>query len=69
MQKSPKRIPFYEQVPRLDGPKDSRFEPFNLFPAVASKYSTLNVNMAPLFQNYSERPPMISKEHIEKNQV
>ena len=68
-QKSPKRIPFFQQIPRLDGPIDSRFEPFNLFPAVASKYSTLNVNMVPLFQHYSDRPPIISKEQIEKNQV
>lgn len=25
--------------------------------------------MAPLFQNYSDRPPILTKEQIEKNQV
>ena len=48
------RVPFHEQVPRPGGkagPNEKRWEAFNLFPAVSSKYSTKEVNMVAKFDN------------------
>jgi len=38
IEKQSPRKPFYEQVPRLDGPHPKRFNPFNDMPDVNSKY-------------------------------
>lgn len=37
-ERTSERKPFYEQVPRLDGPHDQRFNPFNNMPKINSKY-------------------------------
>ena len=55
IEKYSRRKPFYEQVPHLEVSPDSRFEPFNCFPDIASKYSSIPKNAAPLFDNYSSR--------------
>jgi hypothetical protein len=31
-EKTSSRVPHHEQVPRIDGPHDKRFEPFSYFP-------------------------------------
>lgn len=49
-EKYSKRKPFYEQT-HLDA-HESRFEHFNYFPGIASKYSKPN---APNFENYAPR--------------
>ena len=49
------RTPFFQQVPRLEVSPDSRFEPFNCFPDIASKYSSVLKNAAPNFDNYTSR--------------
>ena len=49
------RVPIHEQVPKLDGPHESRFEAFEYFPKINSKYSTKAENQVPLFKNYSSR--------------
>lgn len=55
MEKYSWRKPFFKQVPFLETSPDTRFEPFNCFPDIASKYSTVLKNAAPKFENYSYR--------------
>lgn len=47
MERQAWRKPFYKQVPHLDPPPDSRFEPFDCFPGIASKYSSVLKNAVP----------------------
>jgi hypothetical protein len=52
------RVPFFEQAPKPGGkagPNDKRWEPFNLFPAVYSKYSSKEVNQIGNFENQLSR--------------
>ena len=62
------RKPFYKQVPFLEPPPESRFEPFNCFPDVASKYSSVLKNAVPSFENYSVRNP-IKKSELDKQNM
>ena len=52
------RKPFHEQAPRpggKEGPNEKRWMPFNVFPAVCSKYSTKELNMVASFENQVSR--------------
>jgi len=48
------RVPFFEQAPKPGGkagPNEKRWEAFNLFPPVYSKYSSKEVNKVHNFDN------------------
>ena len=48
-------------------PHESRFEPFNLFPDIASKYSTVGKNQSPSFRKQLARDDSLFIDHTKEN--
>ena len=55
------RIPLHEQIPKLAGPTEARFNTFECFPKIASKYSS-KIGKVPLFKNYSSRSNAVKEK-------